>query len=667
MSPPASADTLLNEARSAIESGRVDVAMAQIDRACALKLATRHAESLFSLGNLLGERQEPAAAISVFELALRLAPGNPSLLVNLGLQLDAAGERSRAERCYRDVLAARPGEIAALANLAYLLFSHERFAGALEIYDRLVAAAPDAPAEVWNNRGVCQKSTQDSAGAEQSFRRALALQPDSAQILANLGFLLYEQMRYEESRSLLRRAHELDPGRLQVAAQSIDVDLQFADWRDFDRRVAQLVDGVSALAGSGLPARQAASPFTMLALCDDPALQQAAARSIAWPRTAASSEATLARLSSPRPSPRLRLGFVSAAFKDHPETRLIVGLLESLDSDRFDVYAYALRAADATPLRDRVMSATHAFREVECMASDRIAAIIRDDAIDVLFDLTGHTAHSRPDVFAARPAPVQINFLGYAGTLGAAYYDYVVTDDYTTPADQQVHFDERFLPLAPCYLPSDPKRRIEPAPSRASYGLPDGAFVFMSQAAPYKILPAMFDRWARIVAGVEGSVLWLRPMRPEAEANLRREAGQRGIAEQRLIFAPGEPLPQYLARYALADLYLDTHPFGSHTTVNDALFAGLPALTLAGRCMAARASASQVSAAGLPEMIATSHDDYEFIALALAHDSACLGEITARLRRQGRASPLFDMTAYARRFEEAVLRIAAGVGADDRH
>jgi protein O-GlcNAc transferase len=664
LSPLVSADTLLDEARSAIEGGRVDAAMARIDRAWALKLETRHAESLFALGNLLGERSEPAAAISVFERALKLAPGSPSLLVNLGLQLDAVGERSRAERCYRDVLAARPGEIAALANLAYLLFAQQRFADALEIYDRLVAAAPDAPAEVWNNRGVCQKSAQDGAGAEQSFRRALAVQPDSAQVLANLGFLLYEQMKYEESRLLLRRAHELDPDRLQLAAQLLDVDLQFADWRDFDRRVARLVEGVRTLADVGTSARQAVSPFTMLAVCDDPSLQQAAARSIAWSQTRVPRGISLVGNS---PSRRLRIGFVSAALKEHPETRLVIGLLEALDRDRFDVYAYALRAADATPLRDRVVSATRAFREVERMAAEKIAAIIRDDAIDVLFDLTGHTAHSRPDVFAARPAAVQINFLGYAGTLGAAHYDYVITDDYTTPASLQEYFDERFLAFAPCYIPSDPMRIIDPIPSRASYGVPEGAVVFMCQAAPYKILPEMFNRWARIVARVDGSVLWLRPMRPEAEANLRREAGRRGIAEERLIFAPGEPLPRYLARYALADIYLDTYPFGSHTTVNDALFAGLPVLTLSGRGMAARASASQVSAVGLPELIASSYDDYESIALALAHDPALLAEITARLRRQGRTSPLFDMTAYARRFEEAVSRIATGVGAGVRH
>jgi predicted O-linked N-acetylglucosamine transferase (SPINDLY family) len=214
------------------------------------------------------------------------------------------------------------------------------------------------------------------------------------------------------------------------------------------------------------------------------------------------------------------------------------------------------------------------------------------------------------------------------------------------------------LPLAQCYIPSDPKRVLGPLPSREIYGLPADAFVFMSQAAPYKILPEMFALWARLVASVDGSVLWMRPMRPEAQANLRNEALRRGMAGERLIFAPSEPVPQYLARYRMADLYLDTYPFGSHTTVNDALFAGLPVLTLAGRSMAARASASQLRAAGLAEMIASSQEGYESIALALARNRERLDDLTARLRSRGRTSALFDMTSYAKRFEDAVLRIA---------
>ncbi len=655
MSSPASPDTLLADARAALAGGHVDVAKVHIERVSALKLEPRHAEGLFNLGNDLAARNEPMAAIAAFERVLKLAPGNESVLVNLGLQLDATGDSLRAERCYREVLARRPGHVTALANLAFLLFTHRRDREALAIYDRLIESAPDAPAEVWNNRGVCQKATWDTAAAEQSFRRALELEPDSPQVLANLGFLLYERMRHGEARPLLRRAHELDPNRLQLATQLLDVDMQFADWQDFDRRRAGLIDAVRAMSGPGRDESQSISPFTFLALCDDPSLQRTAAETFAWPQTARERPRFF---SNGAPTERLRIGFASAAFKEHPETRLLIGLLERLDRTRFDVYAYALEAGVASPLRDRVARATVGFREVAGMSAQRIATQMRVDSISILFDLTGHTGHSRPDVFAACPAPVQINFLGYAGTLGAPYYDYIISDDYTTPPREQEHFVERLLPLAGCYVPSDPGRVAGPPPSRATYGLPHDAFVFMSQAAPYKILPEMFDLWTRLVASIDGSVLWLRPMRPEAEANLRKEARQRGIIEDRLIFAPHEPLPQYLARYALADLYLDTFPFGSHTTVNDALFAGLPVLTLAGRSMAARASASQVRAGDLPELIANSHGDYESIALGLARERARLRTLTLRLRNQGHASALFDMDSYAKRFQDALLEIA---------
>jgi predicted O-linked N-acetylglucosamine transferase (SPINDLY family) len=246
--------------------------------------------------------------------------------------------------------------------------------------------------------------------------------------------------------------------------------------------------------------------------------------------------------------------------------------------------------------------------------------------------------------------------------MGASYYDYVVTDEMATPASEQANFSERLAYLGACYLPSDSRRVCsEPAPSRANYGLPEGSVVFAAQSAPYKILPEMFDAWMRLLREVDSSVLWLRSMLPLAEENLRREAVRRGVDGVRLVFAPREPVERYLARFRLADLYLDTYPFGAHTTVNDALFAGLPVLTLAGRGMAARASASQLVAAGLPELIAATHDEYAATALDLGRDHARLGELTTRLRNNRSSNPLFDMQSYTRRFEEMLLRIAGGV------
>jgi protein O-GlcNAc transferase len=656
----ASADTLLKDARRALGAGRASAAAAFVDQALAKNLEVRHGEALFELGNRLAEAGQPAAAIAIFERMLRLFPGHPRLMINLGAQFDRVGDASRAERYYREVLARAPGEIAALANLAHLLFMQERYADALEFYDRLVAAAPDAPADVWNNRGVCQKQNRDR-GAEASFRKALALAPDSPQVLANLGFLLTEQRRYDDARLLLEKAHTLDPSRLQVAAQCVELELQFADWGNFERDRADLIAAVARPGGPG----QAVPPFAFLSICDDPALQLAAAKSFAWPSSVPGGAEKAMRAHDAQ---RLRLGFAASAFHDHPVPRLIVELLERLDRSRFEIVAYELDSSTHDAMRARITAAVDTFVALGRATTADAVARIRADRVAILFDLTGHTEYARPDIFAARPAPVQVNYLGHAGTLGAPYYDYLIGDATATPAAERHHFIEKVVVFPDCYFPSDSRRQIAaPTPTRTEYGLPTEGVVFVSQAAAYKILPDVFGLWMQLLGQIEGSVLWLRPLRKGAEANLREEAARRNIAPPRLVFAPQEPAPQYLARYRLADLYLDTYPFGSHTTVNDALFAGLPVVTLAGRSMASRGSASQLRAVGLPELVADSHEAYLAIALGLARDGNRLARLATRLRESGRASPLFDMQTYARQFEAAITRMwreSLGAAAD---
>jgi predicted O-linked N-acetylglucosamine transferase (SPINDLY family) len=334
--------------------------------------------------------------------------------------------------------------------------------------------------------------------------------------------------------------------------------------------------------------------------------------------------------------------------------RLIVPLLENLDRGRFDVHAYLVARAVHHPLRRRVEAST-TLRDLAGASTGAIVQQIRADAIDILIDAAGHTEHARGDVFAQRPAALQVNYLGHAGTLGAPYYDAIVTDAYATPPALQAHFSEPFLYLPCCYFPCDVSSPLAPIASRAHYGLTDGAFVLMSQAAAYKLIPPVFDAWLRMLRAVPDAVLWLRPMAAPAPANLHARARAHGVDPARIRFAPEEALPHYRARFRLADLYLDTHPFGSHTTVSDALWAGLPVLTLAGRSMAARASASQVRAAGLPELVTGSLEAYEALACSLAADRAALAALTARLRGECRAAPLFDRARYLRDFAQGLL------------
>jgi len=637
----ASADTLLKDARRALVAGRGIAANSFVEQALAKKLEARHAGALFDLGNLFSEG-DPATARTLFSRALALVPGHAGLLVNLGVQQERLGDAVAAEQSFREALS-RPGaEIAALANLAHLVFARERFGEALPLFERLVSAAPDAPAEVWNNLGVCQKSLRDR-GAEASFKRALALAPDSPKILANLGFLLAGQRRYDEARPVLERAHLLDPARLQVAAQCLELQLQFADWEDFEARRHRVIDSLARAS----PGTQTLSPFALMAFCDDPALQLEAARSFAWPALAD------APAIADRGADRIRLGFAAASFHDHPVPRLIAELLERLDRERFQVVAYELDASARDATRERIARAVDSYVELGTVVSEEAAARMRADGLDLLFDLTGHTTGARPELFAARPAPIQVNYVGYAGTTGAAYFDYVISDAFATPPAEQRNFVEKLVLLEGCYLPSDSQREIGATPSRDDYALPDTALVYTSQAAPYKILPDMFDAWMRVLVQVEQSVLWLRPMPDQAKANLHLEAERRGVRAERLVFAPQEPLARYLARFRLADVYLDTYPFGSHTTVNDALYAGLPVVTLAGRSMASRSSASQLIAARVPELVADTHLAYVDIAVDLARDRARLRGRASMLAEPARCG-LFDAPAYARRFEAAL-------------
>ena len=611
----------------------------------------RNPETWFHLANALAVGGQHAKAIAAYERALELAPSHPDLLVNLAITFGQAGEPGKAEACYRKILQRQPGHIGALGNLAHFFFMREEFAAALESYDRLLAAMPHAGAAVWNNRGNCQQRLGDRTGAEDSFRHALALQPESAEINANLGFLLYDSRRYEPAGVFFRKAHALDPKRALVAAQSLDVDLQFADWQDFERKRDEILGVVDRLEDEP---RQSVPPYLLLAICDDPALQLAAAKRWAWPQRKSGS--ALEGLRERARNGRLRLGFVSSAFHEHPVPRLLVELLERLDRDLFEVRAYALGRNESDALRARVERAA-SLTEFGHLQTSAMAERIRTDRVDVLFDLTGHTGQARPDLFAWRAAPVQVNYLGYAGTLGAGYYDFVITDPFTTPPDARGDFAERVCHVGECYLPSDTRRSAGERRARADYGLPDAAFVFMSQAAAYKLQPALFDVWMRLLRSLPDAVLWLRPLDAIAERNLRAEADRRGVDPGRLAFAPSEPVERYLARYPLADLYLDTHPFGSHTTVNDALWMGLPVVTIAGRSMASRTSASQISAVPLPELLAASADEYEAIALTLAREREKLRALSARLRGGVRASALFDMERYTRAFEAAVERM----------
>jgi predicted O-linked N-acetylglucosamine transferase (SPINDLY family) len=584
---------------------------------------------------------------------LRAVPDHTGALNNLGLAYKASGEIERAEACYRAILAVRPQDSAALSNLTHALFQREQHAEAIATSDRLLALDHDASASIHLLRALSQERLQDIAGAEASLRAATRQWPDDATLQAYLGTLYVREQRYSEAEAPLYRSVELAPGSAYALSMLARARQHRCAWAALGELFARLEAILAAEGGEGpVPVE----PFAALAMPLSPLAQLHVAQR--WARKIA--------FVPPRPEPptasvasseRLRVAFVSANFCEHPTAQLSLEFWERIDRSRLQMFAYSLRRSNDA-VANRIQSAFEHFIDVSDEPVERIARRIREDRIAVLIDRNGYTIHARPAIFALRPAPVQINCIGFPGTLGAAWYDYIFTDRFSLPQRLAPFYSERALYMPHMAFPSDTTRLpAGPPPTRAACGLPEQGFVFCCFNNAYKILPGMFAIWMRLLQAVPGSVLWLLEANPEARANLRREAAQAGVDPERLIFAPRAPVHEHVARNAAADLFVDTYPYGAHTTANDALLAGLPVLTCVGETLASRIAGSQLHAIGLPELVTESFTDYEALALELATQPALLKSYRHRLAANRHTHPLFDMPAYARDFEDAMERV----------
>jgi predicted O-linked N-acetylglucosamine transferase (SPINDLY family) len=652
--PPAAGGLapLLAKARSALAQG--DTAMAEAAWREALERDPDEAEALFHLGNLERERGHHPLAVAHYRRALLHAPGHAGVLNNLGLTYEAQGRTDEAEACYRQVLAATPNHPDALANLANIQFGREDFAAAAQTYTRAFAIRRDVPAWIWVKRGIAQDRIHDMAGAEASFREAARLAPDDLQIHSNLATQQMGLARYAEAEPTLLRTLELDPGNPYALSMLAYARQQRCIWTGLDALFAEVR---AALArpphGDG---RYTVNPFPLLAMpCDAGDQLRAAQR---WAATLAPP------MPVPRPKPtmpagaRLRIGFASADLREHPVIHLEIEHWERIDRARFETFAYGLRATDPGPIGRRVARAFEHFADVSGESTGQIHRRIRADGIAILFDLNGYTAGGDSRLMGLRPAPIQINAIGFPGTLGVDWYDYIQVDRFGAPEAMQPFYTERLWHMPHASYPSDTTRAPQgPPQSRAECGLPEQGFVFCCFNKSFKILPAVFAIWMRLLHAVPGSVLWLLGGEAEAMANLRREVSAAGVDPARLIFAAKVPQQAHLARHAAADLLLDTFPYGAHTTTNDALLAGLPVLTCTGQTLVTRLAGSQLHAIGLPELVTGDFAAYEAMALNLAREAPKLAALRARLAANRHTQPLFDMARYTRDFEDGLQAI----------
>ena len=637
--------------------GKLDEAVASYRRA--LDLKPDFAEAHNNLGNALKDQGSLDQAVACCRRALELKPNFAEACNNLGAIFKEQERPDEAIACYRRAIEMKADFAEAHSNLGSLLNDQGRLAEAVACYRRALELKLDY-AEVHVNLGVALSDQGKLADAVACYRRVLELKPDFAEAYNNLGGVFKDLGDFPESLACYRRAVELKPD-YSAALSSLVYALQsLCRWDDLEALSRRVVEAVDRDADGRLDSP--VSPFFFLALPTTAEQQLRCAWRWLDHRLKAASgmgrKPLRHRISEGKP--KTILGYLSADFHAHATAYLIAELFERHDRRRFEVFAYSYGPDDGSPMRRRLIEGCDRFLDLKDVSFVDSAERIAADGVDILIDLKGHTKDARTEIMSLRPAPIQVNYLGYPGTMGASLVDYILVDDFIVPAEQQPQYAEKLVHLPGCYQVNDGRREISShTPSRAECGLPETGFVFCSFNNNYKITPEMFGVWIELLKAVPGSVLWLLEGNPYAPANLRREAETRHVAAQRLVFAPRLPLPEHLARHRLADLFLDTFPVNAHTTASDALWAGCPIVTLAGKTFVSRVAGSLLRAVGLAELTTTSLDDYYSLALRLAQDAASLGELRSRLAVNRDTSPLFDAGRFAWNLEEAYLTMRA--------
>ena len=613
----------------------------------ALAIDDSSADAWSNLALVLEASQRPGAAINALKEALRRAPHAAEVAANLAAVQMSQGQLADAESSARQATRIDARHANGWYHLALVLERQYRILEALDAAGRASALAP-GETSIAGLKSQLELAVGAPERARATLESALARTPGSAALRFEYASLLERLREPLAAAEAYRQAIRLDPDHGPALSQLVHLERWTADWRELGAHEQRVRDGIAA-------GRTLLSPFVLLAGPTTRAEQRRAAD--LW--SAALAGAPLRARRAP-PSGRLRIGYLSADLHTHATAFLTAGLFEAHDRERFEVAAYSIGPDDASPMRQRLERAFDRFVDLKAAAPEQVAARIRDDAIDILVDLKGHTAGAPPRVLALRPAPIQVHYLGYPGTLGGGLVDYLVGDAIVTPAAHAADYAETLVRLPGSYQVNDRDRPIVEPPPRAELGLPDDAVVLCNFNATWKLRPESMDAWAAILRRAPDAVLWLlaRGDNDVAVANLRREASARGIDERRLIFATARPNADYLGLYRRADLFLDTWPYNAHTTGSDALWAGCPVLTLAGDTFAGRVGESLLRAVGLPELVAGNVDAYVAKAVELAADRAALARLRTYLEGAGRTSPLFDTLATTRALEAAYLAMA---------
>ncbi len=613
----------------------------------ALAINPNAAETWNARGAASNDLQNHVSAIADFDGAIRRNPNYAEAYANKGKSLLLLKRRGEALAAYDKALLIKPLLAEALVGRGNVLCDVKRYDEALAAYDKALSIRPDFEA-AWLGRGNALNDLKRYDAALAAYDKALSIRPDLAEAWLGRGNLFARTKRSDDAVAAYAKVKALKPDLDFIKGQFIHQKMFACDWSGLDHDVTEIEADIHA-------GRRAIDPFAWQGLSTSEESLQLCAR--IWNE---------ARYPRPAPLPsrqgetqargagKIRIGYVSGEFREQATSHLIVGLFEAHDKARFDVVAFDNGFDDASPMRGRIESAMDRVVSIRDLDDAEAAKAIYNERIDILVNLNGYFGAERTGVFAYRPAPVQVNYLGFPGTLGAPYIDYIVADRCVLPPEHRAFYDEKVVYLPHSYQANDRKKAISARVfSRAELDLPAQGAVFCCFNNSYKIAPSTFASWIAILQRVDASVLWLLEDNDSEVRNLRNAASQANVDPSRLIFAPRMPLADHLARHRAADVFLDTLPYNAHTTASDALWAGLPLVTQIGSTFAGRVAASLLNAIGLPELITHSHEDYEALAIELALDKEKRLDISARLDRNRLIMPAFDTALFARHMEAA--------------
>jgi protein O-GlcNAc transferase len=621
----------------------------------ALAAMPDYGDARYNLAVALLDLQRSAEALAAFDAVAPLRPDDAELLNNRGVALWNMGRPAEALASLDAALALEPRFAEAWGNRGLALKDLARLEEALACFETVTRLAPKNPVG-WNSRGSVLREMKQYDGAIEAYSEAIALHPGYAEALNNRGYTWWaHKLEYAPALADMQRALAIDPDHPYAAGEILHLKMYGADWRDFESAKAEIETGVRL-------GQRVARPFLFQAVSDNPADLQACSR--IWARDRYFEVAAAPHDRGARKGhKKIRIGYVSGEFREQATAILMAGLYEAHDRETFEVIAIDNTGRDSAMVKDdamraRLQKAFDRFIDISALSDEAAAAAIRAAEIDILVNLNGYFGKPRMGVFARRAAPLQVNYLGFPATLGASYIDYILADGIVIPDSEREFYNEKVVTLPASYQVNDNKgRAIAAAPSRAEAGLPDKGFVFCNFNNAYKLTPSTFDSWMRILKAVPGSVLWLLESRPPFADNLRREALARGVDGNRILFAPDRAPADHLARLSLADLFLDSLPYNAHTTASDALWAGVPLLTLRGKAFAGRVAASLLTAAGLEELITETPEAYEALAVKLATDAAALKTVQGKLKKNRPTCDLFNTEKSTRAIEAAYTQM----------